>query len=557
MFDFDTIAQRYPGAGTLVKGIQLLEIIARSDGAVTSTYLLRETGLAKATFYRLLGALVEFGYVRHDPVQKNYKLGQRFIELGRHALETFDMRGAAESEVTRLSGELNETVSFAVLDKDMIRHVDVRRPPNPIAVGIEVGRSMAAINSASGQAILSAMPPHKVNEFLQALGEQERASILSDIAISRSRGYTIADSRTLPGVIIIAVPIQGPPNVGYGALVVTAMAPSLPQERRHVIGRDLMEAARRVMGNLGSAPVSITPNPRRTMHVDEDLHCILPAGAVVGEGPSWDVRHGVLRWVDAAAPSIHSFDPATGQATSARMPYLVSAVLPASDGKCVVLSQHGLEHYDPDTHALKPLFDPERHLPGNRFNDAKTDHHGRVWAGTMSLDASMPTGSLYRFDSTHEAKAVDSGFQVSNGLDWSPDRKHFYFVDTALHTVFRYQFDDASGEIGKREVFLQFKPADGKPDGICVDSQGNIWVALWDGWRVACFGPDGKLLREVDMPVPRPTSCCLGGPDRRTLFITSASIRLPASVLAEAPLSGGLFSIEVDVPGQAPAEVRL
>lgn len=555
MIDFDTIAQRYPGAGTLVKGIQLLEIMARSDGACTSAYLLRETGLAKATFYRLLGALVEFGYVRHDSAQKTYKLGQRFIELGRHALETFDMRGVAESELTRLSGELNETVSFAVLDKDMIRHVDVRRPPNPIAVGIEVGRSMPAMTSASGHAILSAMPPHKVNEFLQTVGEDEKASILSDIAISRSRGYTISNSRTLPGVIIIAVAIQGPPNVGYGALVVTAMAQAVPPERRHVIGRDLMEAARRVMGNLGSAPVSITPNPRRTMHVDEDLHCILPAGAVVGEGPSWDARHGVLRWVDAAAPSVHSFNPATGEATSTRMPYLVSAVLPASDGRCVVLSQHGLEHYDPVTHALSPLFDPERHLPGNRFNDAKADKRGRVWAGTMSLDASMPTGSLYRFDTVREAKSVDSGFQVSNGLDWSPDRQHFYFVDTALHTVFRYQYDDETGAVGKREVFLKFKPEDGKPDGLCADSAGNLWIALWDGWRVACYSPGGELLREVDMPVPRPTSCCLGGVDRRTLFITSASIRLPAAVLAEAPLSGGLFSVAVDVPGQSTTEV--
>jgi sugar lactone lactonase YvrE len=123
--------------------------------------------------------------------------------------------------------------------------------------------------------------------------------------------------------------------------------------------------------------------------------------------------------------------------------------------------------------------------------------------------------------------------------------------------VFSYDYDAERGAISNKSSFLVFEPHEGKPDGICVDSEGNVWVALWDGWRVACYAPEGHLIREIDMPVPRPTSLCLGGPDLKTLYITSASIRLPADVLEEAPLSGGLFSIRVDVAGQPTNEVRI
>jgi len=554
---FDDIAARFPGAGTLVKGIQILEILDGAGRPCTSTELLAETGLPKATLYRLLGALVEFGFVRHDTRLKTYGLGHRLIELGGRSMSSFDLRTAAEAEVLRLSKELNETVSLTIMEGERIIYVDVRRPPNPLAIGVEIGRELPALESASGHSIMAAMPPHKVNAIIGHLSQDEQAAVLADFAISRARGYTISNSRTLDGVIVIAVPVNGPPGMGQGAIVVTALADRLPYERRHVIGRDLMEAARRVMGNIGSAPVSITPNPRRTPHVEEGLECVAAAGAIVGEGPVWDAREGVLHWVDVAAPAFHCYDPKRGEDRMQQAPYLISAVLPAQGNGLVAVTQNGLERYDPNTNKLATIFNPEAHMPSNRFNDAKTDRKGRVWAGSMSLDASMPSGSLYRFDGVQSAQAVDGGFQVSNGLDWSPDGRTFYFTDTALGIVFAYDFEPETGAISGRRSFVTLEPSEGKPDGLCVDSEGNLWLAVWDGWRVACYAPDGSLKREIDLPVPRPTSCCLGGPDLTRLYITSASIRLPASVLEEAPLSGGLFAINVDVPGQPVTEVAL
>ncbi|MDE0591566.1 SMP-30/gluconolactonase/LRE family protein [Halocynthiibacter sp. C4] len=557
MSQFDDVAKRFPGAGTLVKGIQILEYLAARKQPCTSTELLKQTELPKATLYRLLGAMVEFGFVRHDKQNKVYALGHRLIELGRETAGARDLRSAAEYELSRLAEELNETVSFAVMEKDRTIHVDVRQPENPLAVKIDIGRNFTAVGSASGQAILASLPPHKVNPFLAGMPEDERAKLLASFAISRARGYTISESKTIEGVLIIAVPVFGPSEMGNGAIVVTALADRIPLERRHVIGRDLMEAARRVMGNIGSAPVSITPNPRRSRHVDEALTCVCPVGAIVGEGPVWDHRTNLLYWVDVTAPAFHVFDPETGKDHTANSPHLVSAVLPCEGGGMLAISQNGVERYNPITNSLQEIYDPEAHMPSNRFNDAKTDRKGRIWAGTMSLDAAMPSGSLYCFDNVSSARAMDGGMQVSNGMGWSPDDKTFYFVDSALGTVFAYDFDLESGGITGKRNFLVFPPDEGKPDGLCVDSAGNIWVALWDGWRVACYDPNGNLLREIDMPVPRPTSVCLGGKDLKTLYITSASIRLPADVLEEAPLSGGLFSVEVDVPGQQTVEVKL
>jgi sugar lactone lactonase YvrE len=291
--------------------------------------------------------------------------------------------------------------------------------------------------------------------------------------------------------------------------------------------------------------------------VERGLQCVVPPGAVVGEGPVWDQRTAVLRWLDALAPAAHAFDPVTGENRTLRAPNIIGAILPSSDGGCIAATKQGLEKVDLATGQFTPIYNPEAHLPGNRFNDAKTDRRGRIWSGSMSLDASMPSGSLYCFDTVTSARAVDGGFQVSNGLGWSPDDRTMYFVDTGVGTVFSYPFDLASGTVGDRRTFLQFDPKEGKPDGLSVDSQGNIWIAMWDGWRIACYSPEGRLLREIDLPVPRPSSCCFGGDDLTTLYITSASVRLPAAVLEEAPLSGGLFSIDVGVAGQGTVEARV
>ena len=160
-------------------------------------------------------------------------------------------------------------------------------------------------------------------------------------------------------------------------------------------------------------------------------------------------------------------------------------------GGLVVLTQDGLEHLDFATGRLDPIADPEADIPDNRFNDAKCDRAGRLWAGTTRLDSSPGRGALYRFDQSGFAR-MTSGLTVSNGLDWSPDDTRFYFADFAESRVYVYDFDPAQGTIHNRRVLIETRPEDGRPDGLTVDAEGGIWCAMWDGWAIRRYTPDGS-----------------------------------------------------------------
>jgi sugar lactone lactonase YvrE len=213
----------------------------------------------------------------------------------------------------------------------------------------------------------------------------------------------------------------------------------------------------------------------------------------------------------------------------------------------MVAGQDGIEVLDFATGRCTPFANPEPDMAENRLNDAKVDGDGAIWVGSMRLDAGAAAGSLYCIDGAGRSVRMESGITVSNGLGWSPDGGTFYFVDTIPGTIWAYPV--VGGRLGARRVFAQIPEREGRPDGLCVDAEGHVWCAIWDGWRVDRFRPDGTLERSLHLPVPRPTSVCFGGEGLGTLFVTSARTRLPASALAEAPLSGGLFACEPGVAG--------
>jgi sugar lactone lactonase YvrE len=165
------------------------------------------------------------------------------------------------------------------------------------------------------------------------------------------------------------------------------------------------------------------------------------------------------------------------------------------------------------------------------------------------MDTTPGHGSLYRLDPDGGVTRMDEGFQVSNGLGWSPDNRHFYFTDSGQKRIYVYDFDLDRGLVANRRTFVQLPDGVGSPDGLAVDAEGFVWSAHWDGWCITRYDPDGKVDRVFNLPVPRPTSCAFGGPDLTTLFVTSARIRLSARQLAEAPLSGSVFAIQTGVRG--------
>ena len=500
---------------------------------------------------------MQFRFLRLAETDQTYRLGHRFFELAHQVWAAFDLRGAAEPELERLAQQERETVSLCELDNNQILYIDQRNGGGPFGFRIEVGRRAPAYCTAGGKAILAFLLPHRQREVLSGttLVRHTDATIISeealraDLALARARGYAISVEEHLKSVAAVAAPVLNHAGQPIAAVGVSGPKERLDAQRLHPLGRDLMEAARRISGNVGAAPMSIRPSPRQDLTPDPGVECVLPWAAYLGEGPLWDVEHQRLVWVDILAPAVNTFYPATGRNETVALPRLVGSLALRPGGGFVALTQDGLETLELESGALTPVSNPEAHIPENRFNDAKCDRAGRLWAGSMPLDAATPTGALYRFEPDGTWEQMDAGFSVSNGLDWSPDDRTFYFVDTGPGIIYAYDFDLAAGVISCRREFARITPEEGRPDGLTVDAEGYVWCAIWDGWCVRRYAPDGRLDCEVSLPVPRPTSCTFGGDDLKTLFITSARVRLPERSLVDAPLSGGVFAYESGARG--------
>ncbi|MFO1062155.1 MAG: SMP-30/gluconolactonase/LRE family protein [Dongiaceae bacterium] len=275
---------------------------------------------------------------------------------------------------------------------------------------------------------------------------------------------------------------------------------------------------------------------------------VLASRSHLGESPLWDEREQVLWWIDIYRPTLNRFDPATGRNLAITLDQSIHAFALRRQGGVVASLQRGFGFVDPVSGLVEILADPLGDRPV-RFNDGKSDRQGRFWSGSMAKDWVTPLGALYRLDADRRVTAADSGFRLSNGLGWSPDDARMYFTDFGRGTIFVYDFDAAAGTIANRRPLVVLPDAEGRPDGLAVDAEGHLWVALWDGWAVARYDPHGRRVARIALPVQRPTSCAFGGPDLATLYVTSAAMDLDAAALAAQPDAGSLFAISTGARG--------
>jgi len=268
---------------------------------------------------------------------------------------------------------------------------------------------------------------------------------------------------------------------------------------------------------------------------------VLDATAVLGEGPVWDARTSTLRWVDIEAGQVHRFDPASGKDTFFEVGETVGTVAVRAAGGLVLATKGGL-YTCLDTGGQRTLLhEVDTDPPGGRCNDGKADPWGRFWVGTM-LDGTDDAGALYRLDPDHSLHTILTGVGVSNGLGWSPDGTTMYYVDTLTGGVDALDHDPSSGAVTARRRLVDVDR--GWPDGLTVDAEGCLWVALWDGWGVRRYAPDGSLLTTLEVPAQRVTSCAFGG---STLYITTA--RMGVRDFADQPSAGSVFACDPGVAG--------
>lgn len=270
---------------------------------------------------------------------------------------------------------------------------------------------------------------------------------------------------------------------------------------------------------------------------------LIESNNILGEGPLWDSTRNELLWVDIEQQLLCFYNPNTKLQENFKMPTRIGTAAPVPESKLYMVAlQNGLHHFDRENNSFQLISDPEKHLPDNRFNDGKYDASGRFWVGSMHLEAKASAGNLYMLSTDHRIHHKLKHLSISNGMAWTEDQRYMYFIDTASYAVSRYDFDNETGDINNEKKVISVPPSHGAPDGMCIDNAGMLWIAHWGGNKVSQWNPiTGKLIKNIEVAAPHVTSCCIGGNNSDTLFITTASTGLTDVQLKQFPLSGSVF----------------
>ncbi len=276
---------------------------------------------------------------------------------------------------------------------------------------------------------------------------------------------------------------------------------------------------------------------------------IVDAKAALGEGAIWNAAQQELYWINIEGKELHVYRPATNQDIHFSTPTRPGTVVPYKKDEVLIALQNGIHRMNTATGKLTFIIDPIQDS-NIRFNDGKCDPAGRFWVGTMHLQYHKGAAVLYRMDRDGSVHQMLDSVTISNGIVWSQDKKTMYYIDTPTGTVEAFDYNDATGNISNRRVVVTVPPGMGSPDGMTIDSNGNLWTAMYGGYAVICWNPaTGKMIQKIEVPAPNVTSCAFGGSDLKTLYITTARQGMKEDELAKYPAAGGLFSVPLDVAG--------
>ena len=278
------------------------------------------------------------------------------------------------------------------------------------------------------------------------------------------------------------------------------------------------------------------------------MEVAIDAGALLGEGPRWDAAAGRLLWVDIEGRALHLFDPGLDEDRSIQLADRVGCAAPTTDGRVLVALAGRLAVVELETESVRTLVEIP-HGDEMRLNDGACDPAGRFWFGSVALDFAPGAAALYRYSGEGGLDRMLEGVTISNGLGWSPDGGTMYYVDSMAYRVDAFDFDLATGAISERRPLIVIERGGGIPDGLAVDDEGGIWLALWGKASIRRYSPNGELDRVLDVPADNVTACCFGGADGRSLYVTSASVDLSEEKRRARPLAGSVFVTELDVSG--------
>lgn len=268
-----------------------------------------------------------------------------------------------------------------------------------------------------------------------------------------------------------------------------------------------------------------------------------------GEGIFWNPADGLVWWTDIEGCALWSFDPATSKSTSRQMPERVCCFAPRASGGLIVAYADRVVLFDPATgeETIVTWFEPDN--PETRLNDGRTDRQGRLVIGGMNEVSGKPDSSVISIDAELNVRTIIEGVSCANSTCFTADGNTMFFADTPDREIVAFDYDIDTGAVSNRRHHVSFKDEPGLPDGSCVDAEGGVWNAEWEGHRVVRAAPDGTIDRVIDVPVWKPTCCAFGGANLDTLFITTSRLMSDEEALTKEPSSGGLFAVKPGIFG--------
>jgi sugar lactone lactonase YvrE len=285
-----------------------------------------------------------------------------------------------------------------------------------------------------------------------------------------------------------------------------------------------------------------------------EMELLLDVKNQLGEGAIWNHKTGEFWWIDIEGKQLNTYKPLMKGHKRYNFNHRIGTVVPSRDGEDAILAlQNGVWKYGIENGEMTFLVSPESDTNNIRLNDGKCDPAGRLWVGSMHLNQTKYAANLFQIQPNRDtvlSRIMQDSVTISNGIVWSLDEKTMYYIDTDRGNVRAYDYDKTTGNIAKERVIITVSDTLGYPDGMTIDKEGMLWIALWNGDCVTRWNPNtGELLQKIEVPAHNVTSCAFGGENLETLYITTARLDMTEAELAAKPLSGGVFKINPGVRG--------
>ncbi len=521
------------GTAALEKALDVLDAVGASPSGLSQTELGARLDLPRTTLYRLLGALVARGLLRRDPMRRVYCLGMRCFEYARKAYAMPDLVAAAGIELRALRDMTGETTYLATRDGLEVVSLERCDGAHSLRSNSELGQRKPMHCTSQGKAILAALPPTLRDALVRDLTLQpvtprsitDRRRLQAEIKLTAQRGWSIDDEEMVPGVRCCGAAIIDAQGQVRGALSVAGPAFRLTLERLELIGPEVVEAARRVGAQLSAT--------QTTTDEGHPVHVVPGHWAFQGAFPLWSDGGRALWWADVLAPSVHRATR-EGDADVVRLEAPVEAVVALSDGVAIGTGGGWMRlNVDGD-------MQPMAATTPRGITAMTVGPGGRLWA-------SLADGDRWRVAALSRDGTPVGGWRLSEpatALAWDARGQQLYLAAADSGTL--YTATEGSPVLRRLATVPK---GSGRLGGLATDEAGGVWSSLRGGWSVVRFEPDGSVNQVLALPVPAPTDLAFGGPDGRTLFITSARDAVSREALDAAPHSGRLLCAELSAPG--------